>query len=536
MTTSHVHPPTGDGNVVDFPTSSEDQVRRQVAEAERLANFSLAEVLLWAPASAERLGMPVERLIAAVKAIQAKKEQAKREAKADLRRTEKRREARDRTDAKRAETEARRQEKEAEREKKEEAKKQKAIAVELKAIAKLPCAEQDKRLIELAGEFDTDVDELRAELEVLIGRRDESEIELWPEPVETKDLLRDVTAQVRKYAIVSDDGAMATGLWCLFAWVHEKSVHSPILLVTSAEKESGKSTLLGVLSFLTPRPYATVELTGAGVYRVVDLLHPTLIVDEADKLFKRKNDLLHICNSGWTRGTKVTRIVGGVFPREFDTFTAKVIGMKGLDVPDTLSSRGIVIKMWPKMESEEVEDFQYHDDETFETLRRKAARWARDFGDKVAAAQPAMPLGFSNRLAANWKPLLAVAELAGCLEQAHRAAVALVQKRRGQVSEGLRLLAAIREVLGTKTVITSSELVKKLVANGDGEWCEFRNQGPISKRQIALLLDQYDIHPVPLHVGKHSTTERGYRAEWFADVFARYLSPKRATVSRGKRK
>jgi hypothetical protein len=247
-------------------------------------------------------------------------------------------------------------------------------------------------------------------------------------------------------------------------------------MVSSAEKDSGKSTLLGVLGFIVPRAYPTVELTGPGLYRIVDLLHPTLIVDEADKLFARKNDLLHICNAGWSKGTKVTRIVSG-FPREFDTFCPKAIGMKGLNVPDTLASRGIIIKMWPKREEEKVDDFRYQDDETFAALRRKAARWARDHGDKVAAAQPAMPIGFSNRTAANWKMLFAIAELAGCSKQAHRAAIALVVKRRGQSSEGLRLLAAIREVLGSAAMITSAELVKKLIADGNAEWCEFRARG-----------------------------------------------------------
>ena len=62
----------------------------------------------------------------------------------------------------------------------------------------------------------------------------------------------------------------------------------------------------------------------------------------------------------------------------------------------------------------------------------------------------------------------------------------------------------------------------------------FAPVGAITQRQVAVLLDQYDIHPAPLHVDKHSTTERGYKAEWFKDAFARYLPPKRATVS-GKR-
>jgi hypothetical protein len=40
----------------------------------------------------------------------------------------------------------------------------------------------------------------------------------------------------------------------MFSWVHEiVAVHSPILNINSAQPESGKSTALGLVSFLAPR-------------------------------------------------------------------------------------------------------------------------------------------------------------------------------------------------------------------------------------------------------------------------------------------
>ena len=65
------------------------------------------------------------------------------------------------------------------------------------------------------------------------------------------------------------------------------------------------------------------------------------------------------------------------------------------------------------------------------------------------------------------------------------------------------------------------------------EWVDFRSRGrPISQREIALLLDAYDIHPTYIHRGRK--TERGYRVEHFAKAFRHYLSEfpacKRATV------
>ena len=69
------------------------------------------------------------------------------------------------------------------------------------------------------------------------------------------------------------------------------------------EPDSGKSTLLGVLRFLVPKPFVSVEPTGPSVYRTVDREHPTLIIDEADDLFYRKSDLRAIVNAGWSCGT-----------------------------------------------------------------------------------------------------------------------------------------------------------------------------------------------------------------------------------------
>ena len=83
------------------------------------------------------------------------------------------------------------------------------------------------------------------------------------------------------------------------AWAHEGATHSPILAAISVEPDSGKSTLLGVLRFLVPKPFVSVEPTGPSVYRTVDREHPTLIIDEADDLFYRKSDLRAIVNAGW---------------------------------------------------------------------------------------------------------------------------------------------------------------------------------------------------------------------------------------------
>jgi hypothetical protein len=108
--------------------------------------------------------------------------------------------------------------------------------------------------------------------------------------------------------VLRPEAVVATALWTMTAWAHEGAAHSPILAAISVEPDSGKSTLLGVLRFLVPKPFVSVEPTGPSVYRTVDREHPTLIIDEADDLFYRKSDLRAIVNAGWSRGTRIPRL------------------------------------------------------------------------------------------------------------------------------------------------------------------------------------------------------------------------------------
>src|ERR1700731_213014 len=123
------------------------------------------------------------------------------------------------------------------------------------------------------------------------------------------------------------------------SWAHEGAAHSPILAAISGEPDSGKTTLLGVLRFLVPKPFVSVEPTGPSVYRTVDREHPTLIIDEADDLFYRKSDLRTIVNAGWSRGTRIPRQ-----GRWYDPFSPKILGILGKTKwPRAIASRSIIL-------------------------------------------------------------------------------------------------------------------------------------------------------------------------------------------------
>jgi hypothetical protein len=529
-----------DSKIVEFPQpeiAPEERARRLRVEVDRLARLPPVEWMLYLDEVAKKYGVSAavlkEMIEATIKANEKKALEDKAEDRQRIQRVEK--------EQIKARQEKERARREQERADKEAARKQKEKDRAFEALIKLPSVEHEARLVELAKRLGENPEILRDEFAVFVGIedsiRDSRRVEPWDEPVDTQALLIELLAQIRRYVVMHDDVAIAVSLWVMFAWIHQIAVHSPNLVVTSAEADSGKTTLLGVLGLLTPRPYSVVEPNAANVYRIVDRMHPTFIVDEADRLFHRKPDLKHIVNAGWTRGmSKIPRMVSGGGWHDFDVFCPKIVGMKGLALDATTLTRSLVCKLWPKLPHEKVSDFGFIDDETFSTLRRKLARWRDDNLPTLKDITPVLPSGFGNRLAANWKLLLAIAELAGEGKQAREAAIRLSRKRR-QVSDGLRLLAALqpmRAMVAKHEVLASAEIVERLVADPDGEWVDFRGRGPITQKQVATLLEEYEIFPDLLRVpGRPRTAApvRGYRAAWFDEVFARYL-PNRTTVTR----
>ncbi len=237
------------------------------------------------------------------------------------------------------------------------------------------------------------------------------QVEPWHDPVPTAQLLDAILARIRRHVVMSSEGVIAAALWITITWVHDKLTHSPILMVTSAEANSGKSTVLGVISFLAHRTLPSVGISSAALFRSIEKWQPCFVIDEADTIFSRNEDLREVVNSGWTRGQGVVRCDPETNePRLFSTFCPRAIGLKGRKLPDTTLSRSIVITMKRKLPGESAEDFEHVDDTEFQVLRRKLARWANDHGDKVIGVRPDLPEGFINRVAGNWRPLLASAK------------------------------------------------------------------------------------------------------------------------------
>jgi putative DNA primase/helicase len=528
--------------VVQFlaPIPDEERTRRLKAEVERLVRLSSTEWLYYVTLEgyAEKYGVDQATFKAMVEAAVKENEKKHHAEQVEQRRIEARvdrkqeredqRARRDRKDeAALSRKEIERERKEAERARKEAERierEQEAARVKREAafaeIAELPKLTHEARLKEAAKRLGEDFEFLVEEFGVFYAAREIPEdLEPWPDPVNTAELLAEIETKFRRYVVASDAIVTVSVLYGPFTYIVEIATHAPKLIYTFPDKDAGKSTALHVQRRIVQRAYPAVEVTGAVLYRIIDRLKPTLCLDEADSLFKRRTVLAHIINESWSNsGTKIPRTGPHGEILEFDPYGPQVIAMKKLNMADTTLSRSIICRIWPKLPSERVEEFTYQDDDEFKVIRRKLLRWAVGNAVTLSAAKPVFPLGFNNRIRTNWKMLLAIADLAGGKwpKRMRKAALAL-ETERDEASEGIRLFAGLRDVWGRQEKRPSADLCAALATHPSGEWADFRGKDPISPHQLAAILRDYGIRPI------HGNKFGFYRRSQFEDAWARLL-------------
>jgi hypothetical protein len=359
------------------------------------------------------------------------------------------------------------------------------------------------------------------------------EPEPWPDRVDGAALLDALAAAIRRHVVLSAAEADAVALWALAVHAFEAFSIFPRLFVTAPEKQCGKSTFLDVIGHLVPRTEAVDNITAAALFRFIEAARPTLLLDEADSYARDNEDLRGVLDSGHRRNGGVIRTVGDDHePRRFSTWAPIALAAIG-HLPGTVEDRSIKIAMRRRRPDERVEQLRDGRTGHLEKLARMAARWTADQAAEITAADPAMPVGIVNRAADNWRPLLAVADLAGGAwpERARRAAVELSAEGDDPSSIRVALLADIRAAFAAKAVdrLSSDELATHLGTLDDRLWPEYRAGKPISKSQVARLLKPLRVSSGSIRLPDGSTP-KGYHLAAFRDAFARYLPAENATT------
>ena len=132
-----------------------------------------------------------------------------------------------------------------------------------------------------------------------------------------------------------------------------------------------------------------------------------------------------------------------------------------------------------------------------------------------------------NRVADNWRPLLAVADAIGGSwpEQARAIALTMAKgKLADNVSLRVQLLRDIRAAFAPKggASVGPSDLVSAL-RRPDRPWNDYGRGKALSAHTLARLLEPFGIQPTQIRIGDRNI--RGYRIEQFSDAFDRYLAP-----------
>ena len=312
---------------------------------------------------------------------------------------------------------------------------------------------------------------------------------------------------------------------------------SPILAITSPVHGCGKTTLLTLISALTPCPLPTSNITSAALFRSVEKYEPTLLIDEADSFLNGNEDLRGILDSGHSRAMGfVVRTVGeDLEPRKFSTWCPKVIAAIGRLAP-TLVSRSIRIGMQRKRADDKVVPLRADRLGHLTPLTRQAWRWHLDNSEKLSD-DPKLPESLHGRAADNWRHLIAIADAAGGRwPQAARQAATALEVGDDSEAAGVLLLEDISSLFSERETdrLSSFEIVEALKKKEDRPWPEWRKEKPISTRQVARLLKGFEIQPRTIRP-EGADPAKGYYQTDFTDALARYSSARSVTPLQNNR-
>lgn len=332
----------------------------------------------------------------------------------------------------------------------------------------------------------------------------------------------------------SDHSQVAHTLWIVHAHLMDSWFTSPRLAFMSAEKESGKTRALEVTELLVPGPIMSISISPAAMVRKVAAGGVTILYDEIDALFGNSTreesnlDVRSVLNGGYRRGAKVHRCVTvgkKIETEELEAFAP--VALAGLrELPDTLASRSIIVRMQRRAPDEHVESFRLRKVRPgAETLKALLEQWAASVARAVADAEPAMPDKIVDRAAECWEPLTAVADAAGgdWPDLARAAATNLVA---GTIDDlqtaGTELLEHIRDAFGDEDKLWSDALLRRLHDRPESPWADIRGK-PLDQRGLAVRLRKYRIKSSDIKID--GTNRKGYRVQDFHNHWKRLLPP-----------
>ncbi len=337
----------------------------------------------------------------------------------------------------------------------------------------------------------------------------------------------------RFVAYPSEHARLAHVLWIAHTHFMDCWESTPRIAFLSPEPGSGKSRCLEVSEPLVPRPVHAVNTTPAYLFRKVsdEAGPPTILYDEIDTVFgpkaKDNEDIRGMLNAGHRKGAVAGRcVVRGkiVETEELPAYCA--VALAGLnDLPDTIMSRSVVVRMRRRAPNEKVEPWRLRiNAPQAKPIRDALAAWATESAERIV--WPALPPEIQDRNADVWEALVAVADLAGgdWPERARVSAVSLVSdSMAGAPSIGVQLLTDLKDVFNNHEVQSSEAILTALHEMDERPWNDLRGK-PVDSRWLSRQLSKYGVKSGTVRTPEG--TRKGYKAVDLHDPWTRYVSDK----------
>ena len=251
------------------------------------------------------------------------------------------------------------------------------------------------------------------------------------------------------------------------------------------------------------------------------------MIDEADSVFEKNDDLRTLINSGHTRDSafvlRANRESGDV--ERFSTWGAKAIALIG-KLPGTLADRSLTVAMKRKTKGEKIDSLRKTPTGDFEKLRGRLLRWAEDNKAKIATCDPKLPALLNDRAADNWFPLLAIAQTAGpdWVDLATKA-IAGLGADDDEDSLVTVLLVSLQKLFYKPNqppadFLSTPGILSSLNSQREAPWADFRDGQGLSQQKLRSILVPFGVRSFQQPTGARN---RGYQRSDLDPVFDRYL-------------
>lgn len=159
---------------------------------------------------------------------------------------------------------------------------------------------------------------------------------------EPKDLVHEISTVLSDYVDFPDDQYFLISVFVLSTWFPDLLNIAPYLVI-SGPTGSGKTTLMRILQCVCRRAVLVSDSSSAALYRLVDSLRPTLLLDESEFDRTRENrDRQRFLRAGNTPGEYIAR-----GDKLFDSYCPKIICVNEPIEDIALSTRAIHLSLHP---------------------------------------------------------------------------------------------------------------------------------------------------------------------------------------------